>query len=392
MLSPPILILIIAVCGILIFAPHLLYYNYIRKNLRRSAYATKRLKNAVKLSVLICTLNAAKNIHNKVEQVLRQNYPRSSLELIVVDGGSTDGTVETLRSIRDKLSSEIDFTLVENRPFVGKASQINEGFKVAKGEFVITTDVDVKIDETAIGTLVDSLAEDNVGAVCARQVLTNPHQSTATRTEAKYRGYYELLRIGESNLCSTPIFHGGLSAYRRSAVSPIDEDVNADDTQLALSAIHNGYRAVYESNCVFYNESPKGFRNAWSQRVRRAQGLERVFWRNRDMLFNRKYGSFGSIVFPAECFMHLISPLLFAGEIALLVLLLFSSAPFSPMMSAVGVMTIAVLAVFLYFVRSLSAAELLITYVLYQLALVWAMVLHAFGRNYARWSWLGKAG
>jgi cellulose synthase/poly-beta-1,6-N-acetylglucosamine synthase-like glycosyltransferase len=383
MLSESLLALMIGICGMAIVVPHLTYYSYIRTNLKPSS-ATRRPKNCAMVSVLVCTLNAAKNIQGKVEQILRQGYTRSRLELIVVDGGSIDGTVELLRRIREKLPPGTSFTLVENHGFRGKASQINEGFRIAKGEIVITTDVDVKIEETAIEDLVDSLADNEIGAVCARQVLTNPQHTTVTRTEAKYRSYYELLRIGESNIHSTPIFHGGLSAFRKKAVSRIDEDVNADDTQLALAAVRNGYRAVYESDCVFFNESPEGLGNAWRQRVRRGQGLQRVFWRNRDMIFDSRYQRFGSVVYPVEFFMHLISPLLFAGEIILL-LLLCSSSSSSLTTTLIGLLATSVLTVFLLF-RRRSAVELLMTFVLYQMVLVWAMILHMVGRNYVRWS------
>jgi len=386
MLDPLLLLEVLVFLCTFIVVPHLLYYHYIRSHLATPSPVSRLERRDTKVSVVICTLNAADVIENKLEQILRQDYPHSSLELIVVDGGSTDGTVDILRKIGDRFSTGMTFRFIENLALKGKASQINEGFRSANGEIVVTTDADVEIHESAISSLVDSLSSDQVGAVCSRQVLVNPQTNAATKTEARYRQYYESLRIGESNLHSTPIFHGGLSGYRKDAVRVIDEDVNADDTQLALAALRNGFRAIYVPHIVFQNVSPVSMSDAWRQRVRRGQGLQRVFWRNRDMLFNRKLGTFGSIVFPAEFCLHLIAPLIFVSGTVSLIALAATLLSSSPLAAILGVSTVPPLITSLYVSRKWSPVELLLTFTLYQAALLWAMILHMFGHNYSRWS------
>jgi cellulose synthase/poly-beta-1,6-N-acetylglucosamine synthase-like glycosyltransferase len=333
--------------------------------------------------VVICTLNAAKHVETKFEDILHQDYPLTHLDVIVVDGGSHDGTVEILNRIRHESSSGLNITILENTSLKGKSSQINEGLRAVRGDVVITTDVDVRMPKTAVRNLVGSLSAEHVGGVTARQVLTNPHQSMVTETETVYRDFYEVLRIGESNLHSTPIFHGGLCGFRREAISPIYEDVNLDDMQLALSAIRKGFRAVYEPSIVFYTESPKGLRDSMRQRVRRGQGLQRVFWRNRDMLSRRKYGAFGVPIFLAEFYFHLISPFLFwIGATSLAILWVLSALPFL----AVGLVTSLGLAIFLYWRRTWFPVRFIIGLTLYMTALIMAMLLHLLGHNYARWS------
>jgi len=365
--------------------PYLLYYAYIRTKVHSSApYHSSR--SDVKVSILICVLNAAEAIQKKIEEILHQSHRLKSVELIVIDGGSTDETVEILDEMKRAVPEEIAFKVISGRAFAGKASQINEGFRVSSGPIVITTDVDCATDSNAIRILVDSLSENGVGAVCSRQVLTNPDQSLPTETEATYRHFYETLRIGESNLHSTPIYHGGLSGYRKDAYSPIDEDVNADDTQLALAAIRKGFRAIYEPRSVFYAESPSGPADSLRQRIRRGQGLQRVFWRNRDLLFNAEFGRFGSIIFPATFFMHLISPLILSVEIALLIMLLISLGSYSVTALVSEILAMLGLLSLTYLRRSSRPNALLLTFVAYQMALICAMLLHLFGQNYERWS------
>jgi cellulose synthase/poly-beta-1,6-N-acetylglucosamine synthase-like glycosyltransferase len=390
MLNPFLFAELVALLLGLVVAPHLAYYGYIRKYHRETKPSTSGQKGNIKVSIIICTLNASKTIERRIEQILRQDYSLDNLELIIVDGGSTDGTIDVIGKVKEKIPSALDFVLISDRSFRSKASQINEGIRVAKSDIVVTTDADVETDRTSIASLVDSLSEEEVGAVCARQILINPHQNTVTKSEAEYRRYYEVLRIGESNIHSTPIYHGGLSAYRRNSISHVDEDVNADDTQLAISAIRKGFRAVYDTNCVFYNQSPPSLRSAWRQRVRRGQGLERVLWRNRDMFLNRKFDGFGSIVFPAEFFMHVISPILFGGALVCLVLSLISIGLSSPTVGLLVIPVWAAVITFVYLKRSWRPVELLITFVVYQAALLWAMILHLFGQDYKRWSGAGR--
>jgi len=285
------------------------------------------------------------------------------------------------------LASVSKLIAVEDKSFTAKASQINEGFRIANGEVVITTDVDVETDEGAIQALLDSLSIDGVGAVCARQVLTNPDQNMVTKTEATYRGFYETLRIGEANLHSTPIFHGGLSGFRKAAVSPIAEDINADDTQLALSVIRNGLRSIYDPHSVFYAESPLNLFDGMRQRIRRAQGLQRVFWRNRDMLSRQTFGAFGFPIFAAEFYFHLVSPLFFSAVAMSSIALTFSVALSLTKASVfLALSAMLILALLLHWARSSRPVVLVTSFVLYQVALVLAAVLHLLGYNYKRWS------
>ena len=363
--------------------PYISYYCYVRRYSRLKVESTSADQNEYRnVSVIICTLNERDVIEKKLRELLNQDYSLEHLEVIVVDGGSTDGTLGILSKLKVDLGSRVKLVVLRDGTLRSKAHQINEGISAAHGEIVVTTDADIAIDKSSIKTLVDAFSTPNVGAVCARQVLTNAHDSAVTETEATYRGFYEILRIGESNLHSTPIYHGGLSAYVKRAVSRIDEDVNADDTQLALSVIRNGFRATYEPRSVFYVAAPSGLRETWHQRVRRGQGLERVLWRNRGLARNRRYGRFGFPILPVEFFMHLISPFLFLVTASSLVTFLALSIVRLPLLLipyAFGTGA-------LFLCRKALPVSFMLSFAFYQAALVWGFVLHMSGHNYRRWS------
>lgn len=80
------------------------------------------------VSVVIPSYNHASYIKQAVESVLWQTY--SELELIVIDDGSTDSSLEYLRSVRDSR-----FTLIE-QPNSGAHNAINRGLSIANGDYL----------------------------------------------------------------------------------------------------------------------------------------------------------------------------------------------------------------------------------------------------------------
>lgn len=79
------------------------------------------------ISVVTPSYNQAKYIKATIDSVLSQNYP--NLEYFVMDGGSTDGTVEILKSYGKKINWE-------SGKDAGQADAINKGLRKAKGELL----------------------------------------------------------------------------------------------------------------------------------------------------------------------------------------------------------------------------------------------------------------
>ncbi|MBE6094936.1 MAG: glycosyltransferase [Schwartzia succinivorans] len=82
----------------------------------------------IKFSVVTATYNAAKTLRQALDSVLSQNYP--AVEYIIIDGGSTDGTVDILREYSTHLAywvSEADTGIYE---------AFNKGIQAATGDYL----------------------------------------------------------------------------------------------------------------------------------------------------------------------------------------------------------------------------------------------------------------
>ena len=79
-----------------------------------------------KVSVITVCFNAVKDIEATIQSVISQTYP--SLEYIVIDGGSTDGTVDIIHRYADSL------TLWISEPDKGTYEAMNKGICLATGD------------------------------------------------------------------------------------------------------------------------------------------------------------------------------------------------------------------------------------------------------------------
>lgn len=81
------------------------------------------------LSIITVSFNSSKYIRQTIESVIGQTF--TDLEYIIIDGGSTDGTVDIIKQYEDK----VDYWTSE--PDNGIADAMNKGLSVAKGDYIL---------------------------------------------------------------------------------------------------------------------------------------------------------------------------------------------------------------------------------------------------------------
>ena len=119
------------------------------------------------LSVVICVYNEAGNIEPLLEETVQAvSRLGRSYEIVVVDDGSTDGTRDALRKLRDRFP---ELRVVLFRRNFGQTAALAAGIRHAKGDVVVTMDGDGENDPADIPRMIDKL-ETGVDMVCGWRV------------------------------------------------------------------------------------------------------------------------------------------------------------------------------------------------------------------------------
>jgi glycosyltransferase involved in cell wall biosynthesis len=126
----------------------------------------------MKVSVVIPCFNERETI----EQIVRaaRASPVENLEIIVVDDGSTDGTVEVLR---DKIATLTD-QIIYRPQNAGKGAALRAGFSAATGEVIIIQDADLEYSPEDYPQLLEPILSGNADAVFGSRFLGGgPHRA-----------------------------------------------------------------------------------------------------------------------------------------------------------------------------------------------------------------------
>ncbi len=112
----------------------------------------------MEVSVVLTVYNEERNIEDFLDSLRDQSY--KDFELIIIDDGSTDSTLEIIDKYKDKL--RIKILQLEH---VGRRKALNKGIASSKKGIVITLDADEIIDKSCVKNLVRSFEDPCVGAV-----------------------------------------------------------------------------------------------------------------------------------------------------------------------------------------------------------------------------------
>jgi glycosyltransferase involved in cell wall biosynthesis len=109
--------------------------------------------NAPRISIITPCYNMEKYIEQTMRSVFAQDYP--DLEYIVVDGGSTDGTMDIINKYKSRIS------LIINEPDSGMYDAINKGFKSSTGEILAWLNADDIYFPWTLSAVAKAFSENN---------------------------------------------------------------------------------------------------------------------------------------------------------------------------------------------------------------------------------------
>ena len=236
------------------------------------------------VSILIPAHNEDKVIGKLLQKMVELAYPKSKLEIVLIDDASTDKTGQ----IADEISKQYDFIKVLHRSRQeggrGKAAALNAGLKIATGEIVLCFDADYLPHPHIVERLVKKFVDPSVGAVQGRPVVLNEPQNIVTRLIALERiGGYRVDQEARDALGLVPQFGGTVGGFRRSILAGFggfDESMLTEDTDLTFQIYLAGYKIRYAGDAECYEEAVDTWKAYWWQRHRWAKGHMQVCFKH----------------------------------------------------------------------------------------------------------------
>lgn len=145
------------------------------------------MKGQPSVSIVTPSFQQVEYLEQTIRSVLAQDYP--DMEYIVVDGGSTDGSVDVIRRYENQLTAWV------SEPDAGQTDAINKGFSMASGEILAWLNSDDLLYPGAVSAAVDYLqANPEIGLVYGDADYINEEGEVIGRFPAAQTDYRRLMR------------------------------------------------------------------------------------------------------------------------------------------------------------------------------------------------------
>lgn len=260
--------------------------------------------NLPSISIIIPAYNEEKRIASTIKAVKNLVYPKNLLEVIVVDDGSTDNTSNIVKRFkRIKLVSKKNG---------GKASALNFGTSIAKGQIVACVDSDSYPTPNALMKSVPFFEEPSVAAVTSSIFVKKPRNLIEHLQWFEYIILTWVRRVFSlvDGLSSLP---GPLSLYRRNVLLKIggfDEKNMTEDIEIAWRILAHGYKTKVALGAITYTKPPDTLRKWWHQRIRWNIGGLQTTIKYANTFLKKEYNGVGMFLVPMFYLSYIMSVLM----------------------------------------------------------------------------------
>jgi len=315
---------------------------------RRRAQPPPRIEGArPTVTILVCARNERLVLPECLRALAAQTEPAD--EIIVLDDGSTDSMIEwlaaefamtfearasSISSARIGQSATWPALRVLCKPNTGKADSLNQGWRMAGGEIVVTLDADTFIAPGAVAAIRDGFVEDPKLGI-AGGVLVPVCQRTSSagffqffQTFEYARGF--LWRQVFAQYDMLVLISGAFAAYRRSVL----ESAGGFDTQSWVEdyeLTHRIYRNSFESghpvtvkmiaDAQGTTDAPAKVTSFLNQRRRWFAGFIATHFKYHNMVANERYGRVGRYMMCIKTLDLLLPVYALAAAVVLIMLL-----------------------------------------------------------------------
>jgi hyaluronan synthase len=170
------------------------------------------------VAVVMPAFNEEAAIANSIRSLLTVDYPEEKLEVVVVNDGSTDGTMAEIESVAQNEPRVQVIVFPQNR---GKRAAMAAGIRATEAEIIAFVDSDSMLEHDALRVIVQGFADKKIGAIAGHAEVLNSRETWITRMQAvRYFVAFRVCKAAESIFGAVTCCSGCFSAYRRVAIVP----------------------------------------------------------------------------------------------------------------------------------------------------------------------------
>lgn len=251
-------------------------YRYFLKTLELTPDSDE-LQYYPKVTVLVPAHNEERVIGNTVDAIVRSIYPKDKLEIIVINDSSTDKTQEVLKERAKKYPN---LKILEIKPPLGakgKANALNQGLKIADGEYIVVYDADNTPERRAILNLVRFITDNpSLGAVVGKFRTRNRDVNILTRfINIETLSFQWLVQAARNYLWGLATIPGTNFIVKRKLLEEIggwETSSLTEDTELTIRIYKAGYKILWIPLAVTWEQEPEKLSIWFKQRTRWAKG------------------------------------------------------------------------------------------------------------------------
>ena len=223
------------------------------------------------VSIIMSAFNEEDVLESTLEACTNVEYPSGRYEVIVGSDDSFDNTVDIAKRFEDRGVRVLEFH--ERR---GKISVIKDCVEEARGDILVFTDANIRLEPEAVQNLVRHFVDPGVGAVCGELRLVRT--DSGENREGLYWQYEVALKTLESRMHGVIGANGPLYALRKDVFPDVGKEVITDDFVIPMKVRDQDYKVNYDPEAVAREETSGSASDEFGRRIRIGAGNWQALW------------------------------------------------------------------------------------------------------------------
>ncbi|KKW09460.1 MAG: Glycosyltransferase involved in cell wall biogenesis [Candidatus Kaiserbacteria bacterium GW2011_GWA2_49_19] len=292
--------------------------NFFEKRSSLKTEEARTLSVFPSITIIVPVFNEENTVTKTVFSLLKLDYPKDKLKIIIVDDGSTDRTPTVIKRFRSQRRVEII-----RKSNGGKYTALNAGLAVTTTDLVGCLDADSFVPPDTLKKIIPYFENEKTMAVTPAIKIHRPDGFIRHVQSNEYNlGIF--MKKCFSIIGAITVTPGPFSIFRKSVFDNLGlfrEAHNTEDLEIAMRMQKNLYRITNAHTAVVYTTGPATLHQLYRQRVRWIQGFLSNTIDYRSVFFKREYGHLGLFALPAA----IISIILFFVSIIMILRNVFNT-------------------------------------------------------------------